>query len=418
MIISDTLNHSSSSQGRTNKIFLYTVIVYIFVAIGRTPEVIHILLPLKIGVVASVLMIYIIARSLTDGTVSECYHRYTEAKLLVWLLLIACISMLFSSYHMLGLSFIFSNFVKLVMFYFIIVISMNSPRDVFYVMWGYIISILILGIPSLLSRSADRFSSMDLTYDPNDIALLMVVSLPLVIYFIPHNRRVQKLCLLFTVVVIYFTIIGSSSRGGFLGMVAVLAVMLLRSHFSFAKKIAVVGIVCTLFLIAAPESYKQRMNSMADDDQEYNLTSPFGRKQIWERSLVLFQNNPVFGVGPGCFQVANGFTFTEDVGGYAWNATAHNSFVLIGTEMGAAGLILYVSILVVAARNVRKTYLRAAVTGKHAEIQWMGKAIEASIAGFMVSGFFLSSCYNPISYFLVGLATVYAKLHSKPDDSA
>src|SRR5450631_2301630 len=104
MTISETLNHSSNSQGQTNKVFLYTLIAYIFVAIGRTPEVIKILLPLKIGVVASVLMIYILARSLTDGTVSGYCHKYTEAKLLVWLFIIACISMLFSSFHMLGLS--------------------------------------------------------------------------------------------------------------------------------------------------------------------------------------------------------------------------------------------------------------------------------------------------------------------------
>jgi len=407
--------HYNANRG--SSLYLYVLIGYIFVAIGRTPEIITALLPLRLGMIFSVLMILLFANSLLNGILREYCQRFPQANLFRWLFIVSCLSAAFSSYKMLSLSFVFTVLIKLILFYFVITITIDSDRDIRQVIWGYIISILILGIPSLFHGSGGRFASLDKTYDPNDIALLMVVTLPIVMHFVPSNFGVKRLFLLFTLVVIVVATILSGSRGGFLGLVAVLTLMLVRSHLSLFKKMAVVGVVALTFIYIAPDSYRDRIFSIVEDKEEYNITDSFGRKQIWERAMVLFQRNPVFGVGPGAFQVANGFAFGESVSGVAWNATAHNSFVLIGTEMGATGLLLYVSILFVSVIKVQKLFITTKNEKLH-NYRWLAKALEASIVGFMVSGFFLSSCYSPISYFLVGMSTVVIKLNARPSDEA
>jgi O-antigen ligase len=174
---------------------------------------------------------------------------------------------------------------------------------------------------------------------------------------------------------------------------------------NFIKKTGIVVIFALSFFYLAPASYHERITTIGESE-DYNQTDNFGRINIWKRSLEMIAKNPVFGVGPGCFAIASGFTYAQEVGGAAWNMTTHNSFLLIAVEMGVFGGYLYLAFLVRSLMAMRRV-LRETNQPEMDEYVWLARALEAAFVGFLVSGFFLSFCYKPVSYFFVGLVIAY-----------
>ena len=83
----------------------------------------------------------------------------------------------------------------------------------------------------------------------------------------------------------------------------------------------------------AGAAYKERISTIFEDVS--SLQAGSGRMMVWKRSLVIFSDHPILGVGPACFQTAYGRYldkgwFKGDIWREAstgsWRV-AHNSFL-------------------------------------------------------------------------------------------
>jgi O-antigen ligase len=413
-------------QEKENKLSfrLFVLIGLIFVMIGRLQEsdlLLPILAPIHLGAIFLVLSIPVIFILVKERKFQVLSVDFPEMKLLLMLFGIGMLSVLFAMFHLLSLLYMGTVFIKLVLIFFFTANIVRSHTDLRRVIWCYIIFMIALAAPVLFyhggvgsgpdgSDQIKRWSSSsNATYDPNDICLLIVVALPFVVHFIPRNKGVKKLILIATLLLFFIAIVATSSRGGFVGLVAVLTMMLYRSRgLNFPKKLGIVLLLTLSFFLFAPASFQERIHGIGDED--YNTLDKFGRVRIWERNLKVIADHPLFGVGPGGFADANGFLFGENVGGMAWRVTAHNSYMLIAVEFGCIGLIVYLAFLLKSFARMRRILKESVNNPALDDYVWFAHALEASLVGFMVCAFFLSFCYSAISYFLVGLGVAYSRI--------
>lgn len=260
--------------------------------------------------------------------------------------------------------------------------------------------------------SAGRLSGA-FTYDPNDLALIVTVTIPLLIWWSVEGAKRARIVPLLFIPVLLWVLIQTGSRGGFLGTATVVLGLVIISSRRAPRRLRRIGMAATVIAIAAtpllPRSYTERMTTILAED-DYNMTSPTGRKQVWLRGLGYAAQYPVFGVGIANFNWAEGtissLARNRDPGEGIKFSTAHNSYVLVLAELGiVAGAVFSIMILratwgLLFWHRRRRTFLPP-----YDSLRALPPLFGLSFAGFAVSAFFLSFSYYDILYVMLALAS-------------
>lgn len=248
------------------------------------------------------------------------------------------------------------------------------------------------------------------TYDSNDLALVLVLCLPLVLWWIlDKTNRLRYFGFAFLLPML-FAIMKTGSRGGFLGLAAILVAFVVVGGAGIvphARRYAIVVAVAAVASIPfLPSTYMERITSMANYQDDYNSTSPRGRIQIWKRGMGYMVTHPVFGVGIDNFPVAEGrlsdAALARQAGeGLKWSA-AHNSFVQLAAELGIIPGVLFILLVLKTAITLLKRG-KALIASRAPDL--LTPLLGLCFVGYGVGGFFLSFAYYDIVYFLFALAT-------------
>jgi len=129
--------------------------------------------------------------------------------------------------------------------------------------------------------------------------------------------------------------------------------------------------------------------------------------------------HPVLGVGANAFEQAEGNLseisrqYAAENRGLKWS-TAHNSFVLVGAELGFTGLLLFVTMI-----GTSFAHLVRIKTGPDGdpdvtpEDAAFSQTLIASLLSFCIAGFFVSATYFAFLYVLVGLIVAEDSLRAR-----
>jgi O-antigen ligase len=309
---------------------------------------------------------------------------------------------------------VFDNFIKTALMSFIVAASVRTSRDVerltlVYLAGAVVYTAVVLTRFDLGAGDAWRLGHL-YYYDANDFATYTVTAMPLGIYFLHAGRRMSlRLFAAAGLVLLTLGFVWSGSRGGFIALAAVAIFVVLRfSAIPLKWRLLATALVTVVLLATASDQYWEQMGTIASD-ADYNHTNESGRLHIWRRGIGYMVDNPVFGVGPGNFQIAEGtlspLAERQQYGvGVRWNAP-HNSFVQMGAELGFPGLALYIAVIVSAFFALRGA-------GD------LSPALTASLLGFVVGSFFLSLAYSEMLYTLVALAVGLRKVGALPAQPA
>jgi len=251
-------------------------------------------------------------------------------------------------------------------------------------------------------------------YDVNDLAMLIVCTLPLVIYLWRKPARPWSRAVLIAATVFLMVTLGKTgSRGGFLGLVTVGGYLLLRLRgVSTLQRVTTVALLATALVTVASDKYFDRIETILNLREDYNWSgkSETGRMEIWQRGLTYMADHPFFGVGAAAFGAAEGTLSPEAVElrrygrGFKWMAP-HNSFIQIGAELGVGGLVLFIVLLASAFRTLGR--LRRASAS---EIAVLAQIFTASLVAFVVTASFLSQAYSAYLYTLLGMILGLARI--------
>ncbi|MBU3914715.1 O-antigen ligase family protein, partial [bacterium] len=240
-------------------------------------------------------------------------------------------------------------------------------------------------------------------------ALLFVITLPIIFFFMGSKKGPAKLILFGALLTLLFAFILTVSRGGFIGLISIALLILFKdSTRSWGVKLLILGILVIAFVQFAPESYWERIRTIFTYEQDYNVTSKYGRKALWLNGLDLMLENPVTGVGAGAIVTGIGYSYGNEGGKWM---TVHNSFIQIGAELGIGGFILFILLILTSIRSLKRLRVKyAQSSGEFHDHLWLATALEVSLWGFCITSMFLSAAYFAMFYFLIAICCVLRKL--------
>jgi len=189
--------------------------------------------------------------------------------------------------------------------------------------------------------------------------------------------------------------ISSSNRGTLVGGAAVVIWMFLKSKYKF-KAIFALVLVAFLAFNFIPEKQIERFQQAGKDQTSVS------RIENWKKGLKIAEMYPVLGVGYKNWQIADRKLFYGD------GLMAHNIFIECVSELGYAGLAVFILLIFVTLKNNSKTR-NLVMTNNNIEnkfIYYMAHALDAALIGYLVSGFFITVLYYP--YFWINLSMAVA----------
>jgi len=271
--------------------------------------------------------------------------------------------------------------------------------------------------------------------DENDFGMEMNVAVP-VAFFMYQASTNQRSKLLYMILLGLFvmSVVATSSRGAFLGLLALGTYCWLYSPRKIMSLVLGVGLV-GLVLVAAPQEYWDRISSITDDSTMETGTA--GQRMFtWGIGWEIFTANPIFGIGQGNFP----WTIGEYMGGRTWQTKslagrqAHSLYFTLLPELGLVGVLIFGTLVYLNYRDTRvNQFLPVAVGGTDgrkqerdpqvAQAVLFGNAILGGMIGYLTTSAFISTLYYPTFWILMGLAvalrnSTQAYTVSQPDTSA
>ena len=231
--------------------------------------------------------------------------------------------------------------------------------------------------------------------DENDFALLVNMMLPFALCLFMYEReKTMKLVYLVTSLLCVASNVISHSRGGFVGLIVVLAVIWLASPRKILS-LVLVGILAMGVYVSADQRYWDRMATIEQTDEG----TAKGRLDSWQAGWDMFKDHPL-GVGPGNYGIYLPKYYPASQPNTMWGRAAHSLWFTLLPELGIPGAILYLFLLRANLRDL--SYLRKlSMDGDgHRFAHFLSRALMASLAGFFAWGTFLSVLFYPHYWYL------------------
>lgn len=250
------------------------------------------------------------------------------------------------------------------------------------------------------------------TFDPNDLALVLAMSIPFCFYWLWRGRLLGKSAALLALLLALYAIHRTGSRGGLVAAALAVALTLFVTQLGHGVRLFVfVGLLAGAAGATQTETFRLLLVGL--QGQDYNTTAEDGRLEIWKRGVGYALSRPLTGVGAECFEIAEG-TLSGRAGhlrGVRWSA-AHNSFVQIAAETGLIGLALWCLMLASCLIELRRQRRRLQSWRDDCEVQRqlaLIATVRNSLLAFLLGGFFLSAGYLPFLYLLVAYTIALAE---------
>jgi O-antigen ligase len=230
--------------------------------------------------------------------------------------------------------------------------------------------------------------------------------------------------------------IATMSRGGFIGLIAVGLYWWIRSP----NKIMPVflGMMIVLFMVlVAPDAYWDRIKSTTSEETIEEGTGAT-RLYTWGIAWEMFLYNPIIGVGQGNFPWAleeyqGDRTFQEK--SYAGRA-AHSLYFTLLPELGLAGLVIFLGMLMDSFKELKWVSLTAREYGSKMDLStkamdrlqdlrrrnklqnalFAARALEGAFIGYLVASTFVSTLYYPTFWILVAFSIALRNCVAKEVD--
>ncbi len=396
---------------------IYFVVLYIFISTGRLHELIPGLAGLPVGKVFLLLALWA-AFSLDKGRPPLVENGHIAIKRMIYFVILAVISLSFSVWKGASFEVLKGPILSMAILYFLVLKTTKSYLDVKFYFFSLLIIAGSLAISTATLGATGRLS-VGVTLDPNDLAMVLVTILPFSIIYFLKSTGTMRMTYGGLMVVVLLAIILTGSRGGFLGLVAVMGYLVFKRYpgvngekgkIYFFRKTTLTAVAVSVFLALSPPEYIERINSLFNLEDDYNVSnSKTGRLGIWASGIDIMMSRP-YGVGIGAFPAAQGML--ADDGAYK---TAHNTLLLVGVELGFLGLLLFLSFYVLAIKSLSK--IQSASTPEKREMCLFGIALRASLLGFFVTSFFLSQAYSSLFYFLIALSVLLSLVYEKNESN-
>ena len=251
---------------------------------------------------------------------------------------------------------------------------------------------------------------------PNSLGAITSSAFPFFYYLMLQQKSfLKKLPFLVLIAIGLRVIMLTQSRTAFVGVIT----FALCIWFQSKKKLLlfVIFIICTAILWQlSPEETKARFltlrqsrdvvmsNNIEDPDSIAQYGSMAARWRLIKRSLQIFSEHPILGVGIGNFVVESYRKYN------VWFPT-HNLYTQALAELGVIGFVLFILIVVMIIRNLKEAKLiLKKLNLENSYLDSMASALIAFLIMRLVVGLFGHDLYNNYWWVAGGLSMVILRV--------
>jgi putative inorganic carbon (hco3(-)) transporter len=243
--------------------------------------------------------------------------------------------------------------------------------------------------------------------NPNDLATSLDLIIPFAVGLALLRRGAARLFYLACAGMLGLGVILTFSRGGFLGLVAMAAVLIWKvGRDNRALTTCAFVIILTAFVVAMPVGYSSRITTIFDSSADATGSSE-ERSELLARAASVAANHLIIGVGIGNYPI---YSLHE--------RRAHNSYLEISAELGVAGLIAYLIMIFAPLRSLRRIERDSLKAGaanpgdeKARVTYYLGAAVQASLVVYIICSCFGSIQYLWFLYYPLAYAICLRQMH-------
>ncbi|QIB64718.1 putative O-glycosylation ligase, exosortase A system-associated [Kineobactrum salinum] len=314
-----------------------------------------------------------------------------------------------------------TQFLKILLLFFFVTLTISKRLHIDTLVWA-----LVLAISAYAGMEAVKFvlsggSHMirgrpGIIADRNDLAVAINMCIPLVIYLIQTTQhKWLKLGLMGLLFLNVLSVIGTYSRGGFIGLTVLAFAFWLRSRH---KVVLAIGALLFLPLLyeSTPDDWQERqatVSTAAEEDGSF-----IGRIWAWKVSTLIALDYPLTGGGfravtePHLWNYYAPYTpefsplESPPIPEHIKPKAAHNIYFQVLGDHGFIGLGIFLLFL---ALGLFGTIKNARLGRQQEEDSWyrqLASALTLSMVGFGITGANVSLAYFDLLYAILGIIAV------------
>jgi putative inorganic carbon (hco3(-)) transporter len=235
--------------------------------------------------------------------------------------------------------------------------------------------------------------------DNNQLALAILMIIPLANYLrIQSANLVFRRAIFVAMILSFFSVVGSYSRGGFLALGVMVIISVLRAKKKWLYPL-VAGMVVFYAYQFMPQSYFDRISTIQNPEADGSFQ---GRMDAWHVAYGYAKDNFPFGAGfsgPELPQIFSKYEPGKDT------HAAHSIFFQVLGDNGFVGLAIYLLILAVIFWN---SILLRHRTKNIPELSWvydLSGMLQLTLIAFCVGGSALSFAYYDVLFIAAALCS-------------
>jgi probable O-glycosylation ligase (exosortase A-associated) len=239
-----------------------------------------------------------------------------------------------------------------------------------------------------------------------EIGLALIMVLPLMRGLqLNSQRKLVRWGLSAAMLLTGLAILGTASRGAFVGGAAMAVMLWLKSRKKAVLLIVLLAAI-PLFLSLMTEKWYQKMETIGTYEQD---SSAMGRIRAWEFSTRMAIERPLTGGGFESYTPDNYLRFAPDLNAInerGFVADAHSIYFQVLGHHGFIGLALFLVLLGTVWRTASGVIRQ---TRSRPDLKWAhdtAAMTQVSLFGFMVAGAFLGLAYFDLTYTLIAVIVI------------
>lgn len=367
--------------------------------------------PIRYNLVFAAICIF----HLFSGRLGKLPFASGKTQLLLWLLLIHasfCAALAYDS-NINNID-LYSNFLKMAVFCLLLPYFARTRAHlhslIIIIVMGIGFHGVVEGLKVLVTAGGHHVDGIgtSMLSDNNHLAVGLVMVLPLLFYLYQYSeRKMVRFGFLAALWLTVVSVIGTNSRGGFIGLAIVGFWFVVTSNRKFLSIFISLVVVLTVFFVA-PDSWFERINTISEAGDDASF---MGRVVAWKISLAIALENPFFGGGfhavqtPfvwNIFKAANeNFTFLNTPPASLIARAAHSIYFEILGDMGFVGLGLFLMVIINSQLQVRN--IKIIIKKGGIKKSWavdMASMLGLSVVAYAVAGAGVSLAYFEVFYML------------------
>lgn len=303
--------------------------------------------------------------------------------------------------------------IKILIMTLVTMILINNPKKLKYLVMVIVFSIGFFGIKGTIFSLATGgqfiiYGPMDsFMYDNNDMALALNMILPM-LFFLSRNEEnhQMKIIFKFSFVMCFIAVIFTYSRGGFLTLAVVSALLFLKSKYK-AVAILVVLLGVTVATSYIPQQWFERIETIKTYEED---RSAMGRINAWWTAYNMAKDKPLTGGGFEAFNWKAFDRYAPDPGNIH---DVHSIYFEILGEHGFVAFGLFTALILFTLSTAKKL---KSLSAQNENLRWVtvySDMFIVSLLAFMIGGLFLGRAYFDLFYHIVAMVVITKVLLEK-----